>query len=231
MTGRELFEEYLQDIPELNEIANRFNASDYVFNYLRKKRKENEVKIIKHCFTRRNNKYIGLLYFTRIGAKKDMQWKMESYFMGILPAARGICTMAFYTVTKQALIFTPHFFKRYKERFSEICDWKVRNQLSVAKSILDIASVYFSRNLIVAFAQTDKSYDHLNHLFAPVSDGINLVQWNKKKKVLQSNTFINWSMVSAQQLDMIKDIVEMIDSGDYMDPSNFLTESVENDKS
>ena len=42
------------------------------------------------------------------------------------------------------------------------------------------------------------------HIFAPVNDGVALLQWNKGKQLLQANTFVTNDMLNDKQLQMVE---------------------------
>lgn len=203
MSGSQLLKEYYTDLPEIKERTLRFDASDYVTRYLQKRQKQEQVVITKPLKVSRGNRYIGISIYTQIGIGKSRQWYWSSFHIGLMNTYKGIASIAYYTESHQALVFTPHFFRRYRERFSKVCDWKVRNQFSLAKSIEDIISLYISRNLGIAWIETEAVFSHKTHIFAPVNDGVALLQWDSAKKVLQANTFVTMDMLNDKQIAMV----------------------------
>lgn len=203
MSGTQLLKEYLTDLPEIQESTLRFDRSEYVGKYLKKRQKQNQVVITKIFKMSRGNRYIGICIYSQVGIGKMKQWVWNSFHIGLMNTYKGIASIAFYTDSKQALVFTPHFFKRYKERFSSVCDWKVRNQFSLVKSIEDIISIYISRNIGIAWIETQSVFRNKTHIFAPVNDGVALLQWDSEKKLLQANTFVTMDMLNDKQLEMV----------------------------
>jgi len=204
MSGAQLMKEYNADLPEIQKVTLRFDESDYVTRYLRKHQKQEKVVITKIFKTSRGNRYIGIIVYTQVGSGKNRQWHWSSFHIGLMNTFKGIASIAFYTDTQQALVFTPHFFKRYRERLYKVCDWKVRNQFDIAKSIEDIISIYISRNVSIAWIETEAEFSNKVHIFAPTGDGVALLQWDKNKKVLQANTFVTMDMLNEKQIEMVK---------------------------
>lgn len=203
MSGSQLLKEYNTDLSEIQESTLRFDGSEYVGRYLRKRQKQNQVVITKIFKTSRGNRYVGICIYSQIGIGKSKQWVWSSFHIGLMNTDRGIASIAFYTDSQQALVFTPHFFRRYKERFSKVCDWKVRNQFDIAKSIEDIISIYISRNIGIAWIETQSVFDSKTHIFSPVSDGVALLQWDNDRKRLQANTFVTMDMLNKKQIEMV----------------------------
>ena len=204
MSGTQLLKEYLNDLSEIQEVTLRFDESEYVSRYLQKRQKQQRVVITKTFRMSSGNRYIGICVYEQQGAGKSRQWIWGSFHIGLMNTYKGIASIAFYTESKQALVFTPHFFKRYKERLLNVCDWKVRNQFDLAKSIEDIISIYISRNISIAWIETESVFRNKTHIFAPVNDGVALLQWDSEKKLLQANTFVTMDMLNDKQLEMVK---------------------------
>ena len=203
MTGSQLLNEYLKDLPEIQEKTLRFDESEYVGKYLQKRFKQQQVVITKMFKMSSGNRYIGVLIYTQTGMGKTKQWIWGSFHIGLMNTYKGTASITFYTDSKQALVYTPHFFKRYKERFSKVCDWRTRNKFDLAKSFEDIISIYVSRNIRVAWIETDTVFSDKTHIFAPIDDGVALLQWDDKKKVLQANTFVTMDMLNEKQTEMV----------------------------
>lgn len=204
MSGAQLLKEYYRDLPEIKEKTLRFDESEYVGRYLQKRAKQNKVVITKTFKMSSGNRYIGILIYNQIGSGKTKQWNWGSFHIGLMNTYKGISPIVFYTESKQALVYTPHFFKRYKERFSQVCDWQTRNRFDLAKSIEDIISIYISRNIGVAWIETEAVFHNKSHIFAPINDGVALLQWDSDKKLLQANTFVTMNMLNNKQLKMVK---------------------------
>lgn len=204
MSGAQLLKEYNADLPELRELALRFDGSDYVTKYLKKRQKQDYVVITKTFKASRGNRYIGISIYTQRGAGKMRQWYWNSFHVGLMNTYKGISTIVFYAESQQAIVFTPHFFKRYKERFSKVCDWQTRNKFDLAKSIEDIISIYISRNIGISWMETGSVFSHRTHIFAPTNDGVALLQWDKEKRLLQANTFVTMDMLNERQREMVR---------------------------
>lgn len=201
MTNSQLLHEYCRDLPELQEITLRFDSSDYVERYLRKRQKQDKVIVTKTFSTSRGNRYIGICVYSRNG--KAGNWVWSAFHIGLMNTRKGMASITFYGDSQQAVVFIPHFFKRYKERFSEVCDWKTRNRFALAKSMEDIISIYISRNLSVVWMETETVFYNKTHIFAPVNDGVALLQWDRGKKQLQANTFVTMDMLSEKQTKLV----------------------------
>lgn len=204
MTSSELLDEYCADLSEIQDMTLQFDRSDYITRYLWKRHKQSQVVVTKTLNTSRNNRYIGLLLYTQSGTGKSRQWNMTSFHIGLMTTYRGTCAIAFYKQGKQALKFTQHFFKRYKERFGKLADWQTRNSLMQARTVSDIISVYFKRNLSMTWIETKSVFRDKVHIFGPINDGVALLQWHKDRKLLQANTFVTMDMLDEKQLQMVK---------------------------
>lgn len=204
MSGNELIEEYRMDLPELQIKTLHFNQSDYVTNYLWKRRKQPVVAITRNFTTSQGNKYMGILIYVQIGTRKQKKWDWSSFHVRLMSTPKGECAIAFYTESGQAIKFTPHFFERYKERFSNACGWKEKRELASAKTMTDIIAAYMKRNLSITWIETKSVFRDKVHIFAPVNDGIALLQWSKNRKLLQANTFITMDMLDDRQMEMVR---------------------------
>lgn len=204
MSSKELFAEYSADLPELQILTDRFDRSDYVSRYLRKRKKFLKVVITKIFTTAKGNSYLGLLFYYQSGLGKNKGWEWSSYHIGLMNSCRGLCAIAFFNDSNQALKFTPHFFKRYKERFLKTADWQTRNELVCAKTLSDVIAVYMKRNLSITWIETKSVFRNTVHIFGPVNDGVALLQWNKQNKVLQANTFVTEDMLDEKQAEMVR---------------------------
>lgn len=204
MSGSSLLEEYRMDLPELQEKALRFDQSDYMTRYLWKRHKQPSVTVAKTFATARGNNYLGILVYTQSGIGKRKEWNWSSFHIGLMNTAKGKCAIAFYMESGQAIKFTTHFFERYKERFGAVCDWKGKRELASAKTVTDIIAIYMKRNLSITWIETQSIFRDKVHIFAPVNDGIALLQWNKSRKLLQANTFVTMDMLDDKQLEMVR---------------------------
>lgn len=204
MSSKELLAEYSADLSELQSLTGRFDKSDYVARYLNKRKKTPKVVITKVFTTSRGNRYLGLLFYYQSGYGKNKGWEWSSYHIGLMNSYKGMCAVAFFNESNQALKFTPHFFRRYKERFFEIADWQTRNELIRAKDLSDVIAIYMKRNLSITWIETKSVFRNTVHIFGPVQDGVALLQWNKQSKVLQANTFVTEDMLDEKQTEMVK---------------------------
>ncbi|MCM1140207.1 MAG: hypothetical protein NC453_16700 [Muribaculum sp.] len=204
MSSKELLAEYSADLPQLQSLTSRFDQSEYVTRYLNKRKKSLKVVITKVFTTSRGNRYLGLLFYYQSGYGKNKGWDWSSYHIGLMNSYKGLCAIAFFNESNQALKFTPHFFKRYKERFYKIADWQTRNELTSAKALSDIVAIYMKRNLSITWIETKSVFRNTVHIFGPINDGVALLQWDKKNKVLQANTFVTEDMLDEKQYEMVQ---------------------------
>lgn len=204
MSSKELLAEYSADLPEIQMMTGRFDQSDYVARHLNKRKKSLKVVITKFFTTSRGNRYLGLLFYYRSGFGKNKGWDWSSYHIGLMNSYKGQCAVAFFNESNQALKFTPHFFKRYKERFNHIADWQTRNELVSAKTLTDVMAIYMKRNLSITWIETKSVFRNKVHIFGPVQDGVALLQWDKNSKVLQANTFVTENMLDDKQAERVK---------------------------
>lgn len=204
MSSKELLTEYSADLPELQVLTERFDHSDYVTRHLKKRKKNQKVVITKIFTTSRGNRYLGLLFYYQAGFGKNKGWDWSSYHIGLMNSYKGLCALAFFKESKQALKFAPHFFRRYKERFMRIADWQTRNELTSAKTLPDTIAIYMKRNLSITWIQTKSVFRNKIHIFGPVNDGVALLQWDNHAKILQANTFVTEDMLDEKQTEMVK---------------------------
>lgn len=202
MSSTSLLQEYLADSDELQELAYRFNRSRRVSDYLRKRKKSLQAVITKVFRTERYNRYLGIFLYSR--AKHRTDWDLQPYFVGLMDTHKGTATIAFFKESERAVKFTPHFFRRYRERFLAVCDWQTRNQLANATSIEDLAAIYIRRNLGIIWIETSSVFRDKVHIFAPVNDGVALLQYDKERKLLQANTFVTMDMLDERQTQMVE---------------------------
>ena len=207
MTGNQLYQEYHADLEEIRRRTLAFDKSKYVDTYLRKHNKQDTAVITQCLNTQRNNRYLGILIYEKAGTGKVKGWNWSSYHIAFMETSRGIMTLAFYEKTQQTIVYTPHFFRRYKERMYNIADWKLRLRLDSANSIEDIAKIYIERNPCSAWIRTRSVFYNKMHIFSPVSDGVALMQWNTDRQVLQGNTFVTPDMLNEKQIKMAEDAI------------------------
>ena len=204
MSGSELLQEYYADLSDIQSQTIKFDNSDYVARYLWKRHKNPHVVLSKIFSAPSGNRYLGILSYNQIGVGKQKQWNFSSFHIGLMDSAKGQCAIASYVQSQQALKFTPHFFQRYKERFMTECDWKTRSELSASHTEVETISVYMKRNLSITWIETKSVFRNKVHIFAPVNDGVALLQWDKSRKLLQANTFVTESMLDEKQVQMVE---------------------------
>lgn len=202
MTSTELVQEYRSDLPEIESKNVRIDQSAYVSNLLDKHRKQDVVSFVRYYRTSRHNTYINVFQYTKKAesTRKSIKWDWSVYSFGLMPTYKGTCAIGFFEEANLAIVFQAHFFLRYKERLMKICDWQTRNQLNQAKNAEEIIPIYIKRNPITTWINTKTKYGDKEHIFAPVNDGVALIQWNGKS--IQANTFITEDMFSADQQGM-----------------------------
>lgn len=208
MTSVELLQEYQADIKEIRQKTDAFDQSKYLEKYLYKHRKLPRVVISRQTSTSRNNKYLGVYIYYQVGKGKTYHWTWASYHAAIMNTARGKMIVAFYEENNLAVKHTSHFFQRYKERLMNVADWKLKNALKAADTQEKIATLYIQRNLGTAWVETKSVYKDKFHIFAPVPDGVTLLQWDNKNKTMQANTFVTYNMLDQKQLDMVTSLKE-----------------------
>lgn len=204
MSGSELLDEYRLDLADIQAKTLRFDGSDYVTRYLWKHHKQPTVILTKVFVSSRGNSYLGILVYFQTGIGKTKKWDWSSFHVGLMDTSKGVSAIAFYAKSQQAIKFNPHFFIRYKERFLEVCDWQTRNQLTMAKNIIDVIGIYMKRNLTMTWIETKSVFRDKIHIFGPVNDGVALLQWSKRHRTLQANTFITMDMLDEKQSEMVK---------------------------
>lgn len=203
MSNGQLLAEYYADLPDIQKQTICFDRSDYVSKYLKKHKRQVNVLITRFFASLRGNGYFGILFYTKKNGKHLSGWNLTSFHIGLMNTPKGMCAIAFYTNSQQAIKFTSHFFRRYKERYERICDNETRSQLSLSESVVDIISIYMKRNPSMTWIETHSVFRDNIHIFCPVNDGVALLQWNKKRKLLQANTFITMDMLDDKQREMV----------------------------
>ncbi len=204
MSSNELLDEYRLDLADIQDKTIRFDKSDYVKRYLWKHHKQPTVILTKIFVSSRGNSYLGILAYFQTGIGKAKKWDWTSFHIGLMDTSKGVSAIAFYTESQQAIKFNPHFFTRYKERFLNVCDWQTRVQLSSAKNIIDVIGIYMKRNLTMTWIETKSVFRDKVHIFGPVNDGVALLQWSKRHRTLQANTFVTMDMLDEKQAEMVK---------------------------
>lgn len=203
MTSIELVKEYHSDLPEIEKNNERIDKSNYVTDLLNKSRKKDCVYLVRQFKTARNNDYINVFKYTKNAdsSRKSISWNWQVWSFGLMQTFKGTCAIGFFDEASIAIVFQAHFFYRYKERLLKVCDWQTRNQLSQTKRLEDIIAIYIKRNPITTWMNTKSKFGNKEHVFAPVNDGVALIQWDGEN--IQANTFITKDMYSLQQHDMV----------------------------
>lgn len=204
MSSSQLLAEYYEDLPGIQEQTICFAQSDYVSKHLKRHRMQEQVLITRFFTSLHGNGYLGILVYTKSEEVFQKEWSLSAFHIGLMNTSKGICAIAFYTQSKHAIKFTTHFFHRYKERFKQICDLETHSQLELAKSVVDIMTVYMKRNLTMTWIETRSVFRNKVHIFAPINDGVALLQWDKHKHLLQANTFVSMDMLDDKQIEMVK---------------------------
>lgn len=204
MSGHELLDEYLLDLTDIQARTIRFYNSDYMSRILKKHRKQQSLTLTRLFCSSRNNVYIGIIECRQTGIGTSKQWEWSSYHIGLMNTCHGLSAIAFYAQTKQAIKYTTHFFQRYKERFMEVGDWQTRGELASAKDIIEVMGIYMRRNLTMTWIETKSVFRDKVHIFGPVNDGVALLQWSKRYRLLQANTFVTMDMLDEKQTEMVE---------------------------
>lgn len=202
MKNQDLIREYQLDLPELEANNARIDESSYTSKLLTKLRKQDKVCFTKYYTSSRMNKYINVFIYEKSSdsTKKAIHWGWKVISFGLMADYKGVCAIGFFNEAQLAIVFQPHFFVRYKERFGKVCDWETKNAFNRARSIEDVIKLYIKRNPHLTWINTKAQYKEQRHAFAPVNDGAALIQWDDD--MIQANTFITNDMLSEQQKDM-----------------------------
>lgn len=202
MTSLELVREYKFDLLEINQNNDRIDQAPSTAKLLKKARKRGRVSFVRRLTTSRGNSYITVYVYVKNdkSTRQTAHWDWKAYSFGLMPTYKGTYVISFYDSANVAIKIQPHFFSRYKERLMKVCDWQTKNQLLQAKTLEDIISVYIRRNPEIIWVNTKSKYKGQEHIFAPINDGVALIQWDGKN--IQANTFITEDMCSEQQNDM-----------------------------
>lgn len=204
MSSDEFLDEYRLDLPDIQAKTLRFDKSDYVARYLWRHHKQPQVIMTKLFNSFRGNSYLGILVYLQTGVGKTKKWDWSSFHIGLMRTCNGVVAIAFYTESKLAIKYNPHFFQRYQERFIKVCDWQTRSQLTMAKNIIDVMGIYMKRNLTMTWIETKSVFRDKVHIFGPVNDGVALLHWSKRHRILQANTFVTMDMLDEKQVEMVE---------------------------
>ena len=126
---------------------------------------------------------------------------MDFYHIGISSDGDVFTAYMYLHSTKKAVRFTSHFFERYRERV-------VKSRIMTSSMIdcyndLGLIGLFAARNKDITWIETETVFAEKVHIFAPINDGVVLLQWDSDKKVLQANTFVTEDMLSKKQLEMV----------------------------
>lgn len=204
MSCKQLLAEYRSDYSILNQKTLRFLKSEYVNKNLIKHRNDPGFSISKVINLKNGNQYLSITLYYQEGKGKQKYWRWFTIYVGLVSGNNGLSAIAFYDLNHQTLELTPHFFERYKERYSLCCDWQTRCQLVNATTELEIMTIFFQRNPVITWINTGSFYNNREHIFSPINDGVALIQWDKRYKSLKANTFINYDMLDEKQITMVK---------------------------
>lgn len=205
MTGEELLNEYHKDLPEIQRMQMDIDQSPYITSLLKKKWKQGKAHFNTTRMTSRGNKYLFVMVYekkVKIGGNGSM-WQWSSYSLGFMESHKCTFILTFYDEFGIAALMQPHFFFRYKERFSKVCDWKTKAKLMACDSLLDIISLYVRRNnkVVHLFGDVKTLKNHkgkgVYHILSPIPDGAALYQYNGKH--LCANTYISQADYSKAQ--------------------------------
>ncbi len=203
MSGGQLFDEYYADVQDIQIQTIQFDQSCYIAELLAKHSKQEQVSITKSFTSIRGNDYLGILVYSQLSNEQQNEWSLTAFHIGLMNTPKGICAIAFYNHSQQAIKFTTHFFHRYKQRFEKVCDRETYSLLRQSKSVVDIISFYMSRNLSMTWIETQSVFRDKVHIFGPVLDGVALLHWDKERKLLQANTFVTMDMLNKKQTAMV----------------------------
>lgn len=195
----ELREEYFQDLNEITERTFKYNDSPPMQRLLRKNIKQKVVVATRIFKSSKGRRYLAIITNERLGSGQNKDWYMSSHRARLIDTPRGTEMVLFYGDNKRPVKLTTHFFERYKERFTDIDDWKTRKELALVKTTEDIMAIYFKRNLDITWIETEVTYNNKVHIFSCIPDGVALMQWDTDKQTLQANTFLSRDMLSKNQ--------------------------------
>lgn len=205
MSGKELLQEYSLDLGMLQDMTSRLNNSHYVTKALQKFRKKNQVVVPQVMKTERQNYYLSMMIYDNVRSGRKSVWQFSSFHIALLSSHKGPMAISFYPDCNQVVRYTSHFLERYKERFISTCDdWKTRKELILANNPLEVLAIFMRRNLVMTWIETKTVFHDRTHIFGPINDGVALLHWDRKKRLLQANTFITMEMLNQKQLEMVK---------------------------
>ena len=201
MTSQELYEEHCKDKVELSEYQDSVDTSPYVSKLLMKNRKSKSVSFMKERKTKRGNTYlIVFIYEKGAGVAAMASWYLKVYVVGRVCHRKCDYYIVFYDNWRAAALMQPHFFFRYRERFSKVCDWKVRNAFTACKTLDDIVFVYVRRNertLPIGCNTKKGEKKDILHLSCAIPDGMALFDWDGR--IFRANTYISEADYSNAQ--------------------------------
>ena len=207
-----MYSEYMKDMPELGRLAERFSRSAYIKRMERKNRNKKSFhathKFYLNCGKGFGNTYHSIFRFVHSVPPyyplRQSEWDWVSLIhIGIVPTHKGTCPTLFYSAAGAAVMFTPHFFKRYRERMMDFTSWPEYSEFYSCKDTESLACLFVKRNADIVWINTDSVYGDIQHIFSPVKDGVALVQWDMKKDQLRANTFITFDMLNDDQTKML----------------------------
>lgn len=203
MSSEEMLKEYMLDLPEIRASNELFNDSEYVNKLIAKNRKTGYFCVKRQISTLRRNRYLNVSIYNKNeqSTRLNQKWDWQVYSIALIETPKGTGAITFYEEIGIGILTQAHFFKRYKERIMKEANWKLRNALSQSKTLTDIIGIYIERNPTIMWINTSVRFEDKSHVFAPVNDGVALIQCTDK--LVQVNTFITESMYSNQQKELV----------------------------
>lgn len=200
-TGKEILKEYCDDLVDLRRQTIEYSLSTKVAQYFQKHRRQDTITLTPRFRTSLNNEYFGVLIYS-----KDKNSRvLDAYHVGLVDTPRGKCALTFLLSSHNVLQITPHFAERYKERYSKVSEWNTRGALVAAKTFEEIIKIFIIRNHDIIWVETKTAFRNKLHIFAPIPDGVMLLQWDRKRQLLQANTFITYDMLSEKQMWFVEE--------------------------
>lgn len=202
MTTDEMAREYHADLAEIDEFNKRIDSSSYVAKMFNKAKKAGRFCFARFYTTSRKNRYVNVYQYVKTKSTQQVaRWDWSVCSMALMQTNKGVSVVSFFADATMAIVFQQHFFARYKQRLLEAGDWKTKNELLNATTTEKLIAVWARRNPNIIWMNTKTKFQDMEHIFAPIEDGIVLMQWDGKH--IQANTFITKDMCSKKQLEMV----------------------------
>lgn len=197
MTPEETLEEIAQDV-EWRKAECRGCAVRKMLDRIEKKYKKHlSVYFYRKRKTPRGNTMLFLFWLNRGSVKENWKEGKSSLFLMETGKERYMLAGSRHTILR----FTPHFFKRYKERMILEGDPDIKALLGSAKDLLQVATVFCMRNMtrIIVFEKSDKDRYGMTESLCPVKDGVILCTETRKMTFIQANTFLTKGALNRMQ--------------------------------